>query len=66
MAKVVKDYLTTTEALELAEGRGISMSLPTLTNLCKVKGLGKQTAGKGTKWLVYTKRFTNFLNQCDS
>jgi len=64
-AKVVKDYLTTAEALEKAKGRGIELSLPTLIKLCRERGLGKQIAGPRTKWLVYANKLDSFLNQGD-
>ncbi len=58
-----KQYISTAEALSLAKAAGITMSLPTLTKICREQNMGKQMGGHGTRWLVYARKFRGFLEQ---
>lgn len=56
-------YLSTEEALKMARDAGISISLPTLIQICRTRKMGKQIGGPGTKWFVYSTKFKRFLQQ---
>ena len=57
----VETYLTTTEALLVAEHLGVSITLPTMISWCRKFGIGHQLGGQHGHWLVRRDKLEEFL-----
>ena len=54
-------YLTTTEAIQVAEHLGVSVTLPTMISWCRKFGIGHQLGGQHGHWLVRREKLEEFL-----
>ena len=57
----LEKYLSTTEALQVAEHLGVSVTLPTMISWCRKFGIGHQLGGQHGHWMVRRGKLEEFL-----
>jgi len=57
----VKQTISTTQAIDIADTMGIPMSLPTLISIIKKQKLGFQLNGKFSDWKIDQEKWERYL-----
>lgn len=54
-------YCSAQDALKIASGMGINVTLPTILSWIERHKLGVQPGGNNSRWFVHRERFTAYL-----
>ena len=57
-----QEYISLTEAIEIAAEYNVEVSRPTILKWCKEKDFARQFSGSHSTWYIDEKKFREFLS----